>query len=435
MPVYGATPSGSSTGDGTYNPGNWPGYGDNPTPSNDHWGVRLSVTNMSQAGTSGIAPIELGDSYTAAVGQFNDLAAILKTKVWQPGNYGIIICDDANSPLAVIDPVSMDTGQVATIVGRPGKTYTQDDNHLAWNIYNPGWQTQRPGGDVAGHENSYSEDLYNIFLGPEGKLAAASDAMSWVHNVRSAYENYRTGLGLTNRKYDEVFAEMFSHYTNLVDSFAAFSWNSITPSGDPMYEGAASAHIMWSHIGMKSAIMQYIWACEDAGDSRSAQQAAVLLQQWIINGDPDSACALVAESVVPAYLKGNWIWYTVGACFEYAYPGTSYAAMFQGWGDPVNNIGDAFNKLYAGLPTPDTTRTALIRWILGSHFVNGVWTRAGSIGSSKTYSPGTFMTAVDGTRLQGYSIHWPLYATSPDSPGDPNLDIGKRSHLESSHGS
>lgn len=89
MPVYGATPSGSSTGDGTYNPGNWPGYGDNPTPSNDHWGVRLSVTNMSQAGTSGIAPIELGDSYTAAVGQFNDLAAILKTKVWQPGNFGL----------------------------------------------------------------------------------------------------------------------------------------------------------------------------------------------------------------------------------------------------------------------------------------------------------------------------------------------------------
>lgn len=79
---YGATPSGASDGAGNYNPGNWPGYGENPTPSGDHWGVRLSVTNMSQAGAFGITPVELGDNYTAAINQFNDLAAILKTKVW-----------------------------------------------------------------------------------------------------------------------------------------------------------------------------------------------------------------------------------------------------------------------------------------------------------------------------------------------------------------
>lgn len=79
---YAATPSGVGWGNGNYNPGNWPGYGGNPTPPGDHWGVRLSVTNMSQAGASGIAPVALGDSYTAAINQFNDLAAILKTKVW-----------------------------------------------------------------------------------------------------------------------------------------------------------------------------------------------------------------------------------------------------------------------------------------------------------------------------------------------------------------
>lgn len=81
LPSYAATPSGA-TGGNKYNPGNWPGYGDNPTPPGDHWGVRLSVTNMSQAGAFGITPVELGDNYTAAINQFNDLAAILKTKVW-----------------------------------------------------------------------------------------------------------------------------------------------------------------------------------------------------------------------------------------------------------------------------------------------------------------------------------------------------------------
>ncbi len=80
--AYAATPSGRAEGQGNYNPGNWPGYGDNPTPPGDHWGVRLSVTNMSQAGAFGITPVELGDNYTAAINQFNDLAAILKTKVW-----------------------------------------------------------------------------------------------------------------------------------------------------------------------------------------------------------------------------------------------------------------------------------------------------------------------------------------------------------------
>lgn len=77
---YGATPSGGSPGS-QYNPGNWPGYGKNPTPPNDHWGVRLSVTNMTQAGASSIAAIELGASYTDAVNQFNDLSNLLTKKV------------------------------------------------------------------------------------------------------------------------------------------------------------------------------------------------------------------------------------------------------------------------------------------------------------------------------------------------------------------
>lgn len=85
---YAATPSGGGGGS-EFNPGNWPGYGQNNTPPNDHWGVRLSVTNMTQAGASNITPIELGDSYTAAINQFNDLASILTKKVWQPGNYGL----------------------------------------------------------------------------------------------------------------------------------------------------------------------------------------------------------------------------------------------------------------------------------------------------------------------------------------------------------
>lgn len=85
---YGATPSGGSPGS-QYNPGNWPGYGKNPTPPNDHWGVRLSVTNMTQAGASNITAIELGASYTDAVNQFNDLGNLLTKKVWMPGNYGL----------------------------------------------------------------------------------------------------------------------------------------------------------------------------------------------------------------------------------------------------------------------------------------------------------------------------------------------------------
>lgn len=63
-------------------PSGHPGDGQNKTPGGDHGGVRITVTNMSQAGEAGIAPVELGDNYTAAINQFNDLAAILKTKVW-----------------------------------------------------------------------------------------------------------------------------------------------------------------------------------------------------------------------------------------------------------------------------------------------------------------------------------------------------------------
>ena len=79
--VYAATPSEGGTFIVT--PGNFPGNGTNPTPYGDHGGVRVTVTNMLQAGESGVAPIELGDNYSAAVNQFNDLGNILTTKVWR----------------------------------------------------------------------------------------------------------------------------------------------------------------------------------------------------------------------------------------------------------------------------------------------------------------------------------------------------------------
>lgn len=88
--VFAATPSqGGFSGAPTVSPGNFPGNGTNPTPRGDHGGVRVTVTNMTQAGASNITAIELGASYTDAVNQFNDLASILTKKVWQPGNYGL----------------------------------------------------------------------------------------------------------------------------------------------------------------------------------------------------------------------------------------------------------------------------------------------------------------------------------------------------------
>lgn len=85
--TYAATPS--EGGGFNVTPGNFPGNGTNPTPYGDHGGVRVTVTNMTQAGASNITPIELGASYTDAVNQFNDLGNLLTKKVWMPGNYGL----------------------------------------------------------------------------------------------------------------------------------------------------------------------------------------------------------------------------------------------------------------------------------------------------------------------------------------------------------
>lgn len=85
--VFGDTPS--EGGDAHITPGNFPGNGTNPSPSGEHGGVRVTVTNMSQAGEAGIVPVELGASYTDAINQFNALGDILRKKVWKPGNYGL----------------------------------------------------------------------------------------------------------------------------------------------------------------------------------------------------------------------------------------------------------------------------------------------------------------------------------------------------------
>lgn len=85
--VYAATPS--EGGGATWTPGNFPGNGTNPSPVGDHGGVRITVTNMSQAGASGITPIELGAPYTDAINQFNDLGNLLTKQVWRPGDFGL----------------------------------------------------------------------------------------------------------------------------------------------------------------------------------------------------------------------------------------------------------------------------------------------------------------------------------------------------------
>lgn len=421
--VLAATPSqGGVSGAPTVSPGNFPGNGTNPTPRGDHGGVRVTVTNMAQAGASNIAAIELGASYTDAVNQFNDLGNLLTKKVWMPGDFGLFIVDDDSPATGVINSTTYQTDGVATIKQESGASSISDKtNLLAWNVYNPGWSTSWPERDNPGHAASYNDELHSLFLGPEGKSAAAADSMNWVNQVKAKFEELHPEYRAQGA-YKHLFAQMFGTKENLVDPFAKFSWASITPHGDPMYEGTASAHIMWSHIGMKSAVMFYIWACLDAGDATSAQYAASLLQQWVVNGDPDNACAVVVEGVVPFYQGGAWSWWTVGAAFEHAYPGNSYTAMYRGWNDSVTTWKEAYERVYTGLSNTDTTKTATLRWLIDGYFKYGAWVKPNALPSGtppKTYCIGLYMRSVAGTQLTGYSIHWPLYATSPDSPGDP----------------
>lgn len=421
--VFAATPSqGGVSGAPTVSPGNFPGNGTNPTPRGDHGGVRVTVTNMTQAGASNITAIELGASYTDAVNQFNDLGNLLTKKVWMPGDFGLFIVDDDSPATGVVNSTTYQTDGVATIKQESGASSISDKtNLLAWNVYNPGWSTSWPERDNPGHAASYDDELHSLFLGPEGKSAAAADAMNWVNQVKSKFEELHPEYRASGA-YKHLFAQMFGTKENLVDPFAKFSWASITPHGDPMYEGTASAHIMWSHIGMKSAVMFYIWACLDAGDATSAQYAASLLQQWVVNGDPDNACAVVVEGVVPFYQGGAWSWWTVGAAFEHAYPGNSYTAMYRGWNDSVTTWKEAYERVYTGLSNTDTTKTATLRWLIDGYFKHGAWVKPNALPSGtppKTYCIGLYMRSVAGTQLTGYSIHWPLYATSPDSPGDP----------------
>lgn len=413
--TYAATPS--EGGGFNVTPGNFPGNGTNPTPTGDHGGVRVTVTNMSQAGASNITPIELGASYTDAVNQFTDLSNLLTKKVWMPGDFGLFIVDDDRGASGVINSTTYQTDGVATVKQEGGAASISDrTNLLAWNVYNPGWSTSWPERDNAGHSASYDDELHSLFLGPEGKSAAAADSMNWVNQVKAKFEELHPEYKASGA-YKHLFAQMFGTKENLVDPFAKFSWASITPHGDPMYEGTASAHIMWSHIGMKSAVMYYIWACLDAGDSIGAQYAASLLQQWVVSGDPDNACAVVVEGVVPYYQGGPWSWWTVGAAFEHAYPGNSYTAMYRGWDTSVTTWKEAYERLYTGLTNTNTTQTVTLRWLIDGYFNGGVWTTPRT--HPKSYCIGTFMKSVAGTQLTGYSIHWPLYATSPDSPGDP----------------
>ncbi len=87
--VYASTPSQGGGGAGPAPPSGNHGSGTNSTPTGDHGGVRVTVTNMQQAGAAGISSIELGAPYTDAINQFNDLGNLLTKQVWRPGDFGL----------------------------------------------------------------------------------------------------------------------------------------------------------------------------------------------------------------------------------------------------------------------------------------------------------------------------------------------------------
>lgn len=259
--TYAGTPSVGAPGT-SYPPKQSIGNVPNPTYPQDHGGVRITVTNMKQAEEYGIGKLDSAAPYTEVAAQHAKFASLLKSKIWEPGKRGLFICDTDENACGVIENENFNTDWIAsTKMLSDGGSITHADNHLAWNVYNPKGKSMRPAGDgSSGESTSYYKDIYNIFIGAEGKQLAAQDALGWARQVRQVYETQNIK---GEKNYRALFGKLFGDRNNLVDPFAQFSWASVTPTGDPIYEGNASQHVIWSHIGMASSIMYYIWACED----------------------------------------------------------------------------------------------------------------------------------------------------------------------------
>lgn len=398
------------------------GGGSNPTIP-DSWGIKVSVSSIQPIIDAGIAPINGTSDSSAARTQYDAIVDINRTRMWDPGCWGLNFIYNPRTPARVMsDPLNgkTDPGVITSGIQNAalGADAVAQKNQLAWMIYLTGNPTSRPGetdyttGASSTGGYSYSSEIYDLLVGSGASTAISTlGSAQWLESVKQLY--------LANGGSSD-FDGILRSITPVRDGNAGknwryFTWASFDPNDEDVWGGNTALHIYWSNVGILSSACYVAWAAQKIGDTNTYNETVAKIANWAASGyDSTAGLTIVLEPVSGIFQSGSPAYVNGPASLQAAHANFSAVQMYALWPQRAEdgNYISVLNQFATGKSQTDATRNCISR-----QYYSAYW-RDGAVRVKDYYRRdyGSVVTAIDGTSLWGWGVNFPLYTDGPSFP-------------------
>lgn len=389
----------------------------NPQPVTIGTGVRISFGSAAPIIEAGISPLTGKITDTDLETKWNQINDLNNNMYWEPGTAAInYYKSQSQSPyLGVVESGS---GGFTNIRGSKSREMRQlpfdgnEINKLAWQVYNSGENSTRPGGAAY----AYNQTMYDLLCGAESKSAATNPG-KWLDDLRALYAQ-QTGTASVLDTMDAVVGI----YTDggMPDRFREFTWSSTSRVADM---GDANQKARWSSIGYLTACVQFAWLAQEMGLADTYAAMANAIARWVVSGRAADMPIIIVEatsevSITSGGTDAQWVNMTLPAQLQWSYGHSVAEQLFSKWpAGTEGNTDAAIASITNGLPIIPPKGGSQIRQATGMNYENGQAIPATGDIAVRQYC--RQLKPKEGN-LFGYFPNWTYWVDNPfDGPQDP----------------
>ena len=389
----------------------------NPEPVTIGTGVRISFGSAAPIVEAGIQPLTGKLTDADLDDRWNSINDLNNSMYWEPGTAAInyYVSQSQRPYLGVVESGS---GGFMNIMGsrsRPMRALGFDGNEinkLAWQVYNSGENSTRPGGAAY----AYDQTMYDLLCGSTSKSAATNPG-KWLDDLRALYAQH-TGTASVLDTMDAVVG-VYDDYM-MPTRFREFTWSSTSRVSEM---GDANQKARWSSIGYLTACVQFAWLAQEMGLTDTYAHMANAIARWVVSGKAEDMPIIIVEatsevSITDGGKSAQWVNMTLPAQLQWAYGHSVAEQLFNKW--PAGTEGDtdaAIATLTNGMSIIPPKADSQVRQATGMNYSNGQAIPAGGKIAARQYC--RQLKPKEGN-LFGYFPNWTYWVDNPfDGPQDP----------------
>lgn len=401
----------------------------NPEPVTVGTGVRISFGSAAPIVEAGIQPLTGKLTDADLDDRWNSINDLNNSMYWEPGTAAInyYVSQSQRPYLGVVESGS---GGFTNIMGsrsRPMRALGFDGNEinkLAWQVYNSGENSTRPGGAAY----AYDQTMYDLLCGSTSKSAATNPG-KWLDDLRALYAQH-TGTASVLDTMDAVVG-VYNDYM-MPTRFREFTWSSTSRVSEM---GDANQKARWSSIGYLTACVQFAWLAQEMGLTDTYAHMANAIARWVVSGKAEDMPIIIVEatsevSITDGGKNAQWVNMTLPAQLQWAYGHSVAEQLFNKW--PAGTEGDtdaAIATLTNGMSIIPPKADSQVRQATGMNYNNGQAIPAGGKIAARQYC--RQLKPKEGN-LFGYFPNWTYWVDNPfDGPQDPPPTTGTQNTMGS----